>query len=76
MRMYKIIFLYFTIFIEFFSKMAYKSRNKKYNKNKGERIREHWNNLRILVLFALLVLAILIFKNRVSIWTYLQTYFY
>ena len=56
--------------------MAYKSRNKKYNKAKGERIREHWNNLRVLVLFTLLVLAILIFKNRVSIWTYLQTYFY
>lgn len=56
--------------------MAYKSRKKKYVKDKGERIREHWRNIRVTVLFALIVIAVLIFKNRVSIWTYIQTYFY
>jgi hypothetical protein len=56
--------------------MAYKSRKKRYGKNKGDRIREHWRNIRITILFVLIALGILVFKNRVAIWSYLQTYFY
>lgn len=56
--------------------MAYKSRKKHYGKNKGDRIREHWRNIRVTVLFILIAIAILIYKNWVSIWTYIQTYFY
>lgn len=56
--------------------MAYKSRKKNFGKSKSERIRQHWRNVRVTVIFILITIAILVFKNRISIWNYIQTYFY
>lgn len=55
--------------------MAYKSRKRNY-KSRRERIHEHWRNIRIMFIFGIIILAVLLFKNRISIWTYFQTFFY
>jgi len=55
--------------------MAYKSRKRNFKSNR-ERFHEHWRNFGTLIIFGLIAMAVLIFKNRVSIIDWIKTYFY
>lgn len=55
--------------------MAYKSRKRNY-KSRRQRLQDHWRNFGVIIIFTLIALAILLYKNRVSIIDWIKTYFY
>lgn len=55
--------------------MGYQSRKRNY-RSRRERMQMHMRNYRMIFIFALIALAVLLYKNRWSLWNWLQTYFY
>ncbi len=55
--------------------MTYQSRKRNY-KSRREKLANAQRNTKLIFIFALIAGAILLFKNRVSIWDWLATYFY
>lgn len=54
--------------------MSYTSRVR--YRNRRERLNRHGQNFRWIVLFAVLITIVLLFRNRHSIIEYIRTYFY
>ncbi len=55
--------------------MGYQSRRRNY-KSRRERLAEHQRTIRLIFIFGAIALVVLLYKNRWSIWSWLQTYFY
>lgn len=55
--------------------MPYNNKSRNY-KSRREKFQDVQKNTRLIIIFALIAGAILLFKNRISIWDWIQTFFY
>jgi hypothetical protein len=55
--------------------MGFQSRKRGY-KSRRERLHTSLKNIRLILVFGSIALAVLVYKNRWDLWSWLKTYFY